>query len=274
VLASRPDIVDRLHELAEGEPLVLRYYTEDIWGMGEAAPRLTIDDLAQLQSGFGAYFQRWLTEQERLWVGAEVPVECRRIDTLLAIFACAHGRLQGADLRALLTECGEKVAGGRFLAQLKPIQRFIIGLDHPEAETAGYILSHPKLGIHLREEHFDPEYIRATQEAFVRWGRKTAEQLNNGALRPQETPTYLLQYYTQHLRDAAAPAEAFLALIEQGWLRACEQFEGGYRGFSRDMRLAYEALSRGHFRDHPRFAQRLRCQLVLSSIYSIGANTP
>ena len=157
---------------------------------------------------------------------------------------------------------------------MKPIQRFVIGLDRPEAETAGYILSHPKLGIYLREEHFDPEYIQATQAAFVRWGRKTVERLNSGALRPEETPAYLLQYHTQHLQDAAAPAEAFLELVEQGWLRAWETFEGGYRGFSRDMRLAYEALSRAHAADQPRFAQRLRCQLVLSSIHSIGANTP
>ena len=71
VLASRPDIVDRLHELAEGEPLVLRYYAEDIWGMGEAAPRLTIDDLAQMRPGLGAYFERWLDDQERLWGGTE-----------------------------------------------------------------------------------------------------------------------------------------------------------------------------------------------------------
>ena len=34
VLASRPDLVDRLHAVAEGEPLVLRYYAEDIWSRG------------------------------------------------------------------------------------------------------------------------------------------------------------------------------------------------------------------------------------------------
>jgi hypothetical protein len=145
VLASRPDIIDRLHSLAEGEPLVLRYYAEDIWSMGKAAPRLTIDDLAQIRPGLGAYFERWLGDQERLWVGAEDPVDRRRVDTILAILACAHGRLKGADLRALLTESGDAATGGRFLVQLKPIQRFVIGLDRTETETAGYILSHPKL---------------------------------------------------------------------------------------------------------------------------------
>ena len=262
VLASRPAIVERLRELAEGEPLVLRYYAEDIWGMGEAAPRLTIGDLAQMRPGFGAYFERWLDDQKRLWGGTE---RTPRVDAILAILACAHGRLQGADLRALLTEGGETVVGGRFLEQLKPIQRFVIGLDRPEAETAGYILSHPKLGLYFREQYFDRKYIKATQAAFVGWGRKTVQQLNRGALPPEETPAYLLQYHIQHLQDAAAPAEAFLELVEQGWLRAWETFEGGYRGFSRDTRLTYEVLSRAHTTDQPRFAQRLRCQLVLST---------
>jgi hypothetical protein len=114
----------------------------------------------------------------------------------------------------LLTEHGDEVVGSRFLEQLKPIQRFVIGLDRPETETAGYILSHPKLGMYLREEHCDPEDIQATQAAFVRWGRKTVERLNSGALGPQEIPEYLLQYYTQHLWDVAAPAEVFLELVE------------------------------------------------------------
>jgi len=274
VLAARPDIVDRLHILSEGEPLVLRYYAEDIWSRGEAAPHLTIDDLRQIQPGLGAYFARWLNDQERLWRGTDNSIDRRRVDMLLAILACAHGRLTGTALRALLTERGEAVEDSRFLAQLKPIRRFVIGLERPEAETAGYILSHPKLGIYLREEHFDPEYIQATQTAFVRWGRKTAEGLNDGVLRPECTPAYLLQYHTQHLQDAAAPAEAFLELVEQGWLRAWETFEGGYRGFSRDVYLAYKALSRAHAIDQHRFAQRLRCQLVLGSIHSISANTP
>jgi hypothetical protein len=274
VLALRPDIIDRLYKLTEGEPLVLRYYAEDIWGRGEAAPRLTLDDLVQLLPGLGPYFARWLDEQERLWGGAAAPEVRRRVNALLALLACAHGRLTGADLRALLSERGEAVEDGRFLVQLQPIQRFVIGLDRPEAEMAGYILSHPKLGIYLCEEHFDPEYIQTIQATFVRWGRKTIARLNDGALQPEQTPAYLLQYHTQHLQDAAAPAEDFLELVEQGWLRAWETFEGGYRGFARDIRLVYEALSQAHTADQTRFSQRLRCQLVRSSIHSIGAKTP
>src|SRR5262249_24048476 len=155
-------------------------------------------------------------------------------------------------------ESGDRVKGGSFLQQLKPIQRFVIGLDRPETEMAGYILSHPKLGIYLREEYFDlKDYIQEIKQVFVRWGRKTVEQLNRDTLRRAGPPPYLVQYHTQHLQDAVAPAEAFLELVEQRWLRAWEIFEGGYRGFSRDMHLAYKTLSRSHTVDQPRFAQRL-----------------
>jgi hypothetical protein len=148
VLASRPDIVDRLYDLSEGEPLVLRYYAEDIWGMGEAAPRLTINDLAQLRPGLGAYFTRWLEDQERLWREAKEPVDRRRVDAILAILACAYGRLKGVDLRALLTAGGEAVAGGRFLDQLKPIQRFVIGF-RPHGDRDGRLHPEPPQARHL-----------------------------------------------------------------------------------------------------------------------------
>src|SRR5262249_42595349 len=152
----------------------LRYYAEDIWSRGEDAPRLTIDDLAQMRPGWGAYFKRWFDDQERLWDEAGKPVNRQRIETVLAILACAHGRLKGDDFRALLIESGDMVRGGSFLQQLKPIQRFVIGLDCPETETAGYILSHPKLGIYIREEYFDlKDYIQEIKQGFIRWGRKT-----------------------------------------------------------------------------------------------------
>ena len=68
---------------------MLRYYAEDIWGMGEAAPRLTLDDLARMRPGFGEYFKRWLVEQESLW---DTTPEDRqrvrqRVDAILAILA-------------------------------------------------------------------------------------------------------------------------------------------------------------------------------------------
>ena len=56
VLASRPDLVDRLHAVAEGEPLVLRYYAEDIWSRGRrcGSPSMTWADATRLERVFRA----------------------------------------------------------------------------------------------------------------------------------------------------------------------------------------------------------------------------
>jgi len=70
---------------------------------------------------------------------------------------------------------------------------------------------------YLREEYFDlKDYIQEINQVFVRWGRKKVERLNSDTLRPEDTPPYLVQYHTQHLLNAAAPAEAFLELVEHG----------------------------------------------------------
>jgi hypothetical protein len=41
LLAERPEIVDRLWRLSEGEPLLLSYYAQDLWGTGDAVVRMT-----------------------------------------------------------------------------------------------------------------------------------------------------------------------------------------------------------------------------------------
>ena len=56
VLARERDIVERLCELTEGEPILVRYYAEDLWQLGQRRARITISDLEALKSGFGSYF--------------------------------------------------------------------------------------------------------------------------------------------------------------------------------------------------------------------------
>ena len=214
VLAARPDIVQRLHELAEGEPLVLRYYAERIWEKGEEAPRLTLDDLASMQPGFGPFFERWLEDQQKLWEGAGRVFDREKVDAILAVLACAHGVLSDDDLKTLLVEIDRPAGGGRLLEHLKPVARFIIGARRRNRKTSGYVLSHPKLGSYLREEYFDRDHIAKVRTAFATWGRRIVSQLERGELQPHEAPAYLLQYHVQHLRDAAAPIQAFVELVE------------------------------------------------------------
>jgi hypothetical protein len=46
--------------------------------------------------------------------------------------------------------------------------------------------------------------IIRTRKAFLEWGLRTIEAMEHGNVRPDECPTYLLQYYCQHLEDNEA----------------------------------------------------------------------
>jgi len=53
--------------LTEGEPLLVRYYAEDLWQFIGKGARVTRADLDGLKPGFDSYFKRWFDLQEKLW---------------------------------------------------------------------------------------------------------------------------------------------------------------------------------------------------------------
>src|SRR5260370_21934290 len=54
-LAARPDIVNKLHRLSEGEPLILRLYVEGLWLLGQGIQALTVEDLYLMQHVLACY---------------------------------------------------------------------------------------------------------------------------------------------------------------------------------------------------------------------------
>jgi hypothetical protein len=159
----------------------------------------------------------------------------------------------------------------RIESLLHPLRRFVMGVGGNTGLQNGFVLSHPKLADFLREEYFtDPDPINRSKMSFVEWGRDTLEQLRNGTMK--ESPPYLLQHYVTHLRDIGASSSAFMAIVDRGWLDAWQRFEGGSRGFARDVQEV-EAAVRREFCD-AKFEWRLRCQLALCSIANKGANVP
>ena len=272
VLSSRPEIVTKLHQLAEGEPLLLRLYVERLWQEGGDATRITIDDVNHIQPGFGGYFKDWLDRQRRAWDierdhGAQIDEPA--VLVYLAVLACAYGPVTSDELSELVRQVGGVMPGFRIENALYPLRRFVIGTGRRcKAKDAGYVLSHPKLGEYLRQDYFDQKQIARVQECFARWGREILRQLNGGQVAPDRVPRYLLQYLNQHFNDTSAPLDDIMQFVEEGWLRAWKAFEGGYRGFSRDVEAAAEAAH--HRRDENFRSRELRCRLVLSSIASTG----
>ena len=262
-------LVHRLAELTEGEPLLLRYYAEDLWRKTSDGTAITMADLDHLKPGFGAYFQRWLELQEEHWRSAGENIDRDTIDAALAVLAFAKGPLEAKDMLVLIKATSPAVTCPRRAKSLLwPLRRFVVG---DGSRVTPYVLSHPKLGAYLREETFRDQADEIGQ-GFAAWGQEHVRSLNNGQLSPEQASPYALQFIAQHFGDAQLHAADFMMLVEDGWRRAWEHFEGGQRGFSSDVRVAWSRQRSDDIVGN--LGAQWRCALTLSSIKSLGYSIP
>jgi predicted metalloprotease len=267
VLARQRNIVERLAELTEGEPLLVRFYAEDLWQLGPRCARITISDLDDMRPGFGSYFERWLTYQERLWDDEGVNIPREEVDRVLSILAFALGPLESRDLLGLIKEIHQR---DDFISEhrlLQPLRRFILGNGKPES---GYVLSHPKIGEYLEGERFGGR-AAALRRGFAEWGLHHLMDLNAARVEPQNASHYALQFLRGHFENAGRPATEWLEFVKDGWRRAWEQFEGVPRGFASDVQATWDRIRSSQA---TMIGNEWRCALVLSSIRSIGLSTP
>jgi hypothetical protein len=275
-LSKDVDIIDELFRLTEGgDPLVLQFYANDLLRQGKQAARLKPTDLRRLQPGFGAYIKRWLEEQKVEWKATGLRLDDKLVDAMLAVLASAFGPLRLSELEELI---GRVFRGNHVFSvrTVEPLRRFIVG----DGKKNGYALAHPKLANFLQHDYFvGSKILRDSQEAFVAWIREWVQTLNEGRRSPEDTPTYALLFYTQHLNvmGSGAALELYRELVENGWRKAWQHHESGFQGFSRDIELAARA-----FRDaadlNPAqlrkarigLGAQVRCALCLSSIRSTG----
>jgi hypothetical protein len=269
VLARQPRIVDRLSELTEGEPILVRFYAEDLWQLGQHRARITIGDLDSLKPGFGSYFARWLSYQEKLWDDEGLKIAREEVDRVLSILAFALGPLESRDLLDLMKVIHQRddlISEHRLL---QPLRRFILGNGRPES---GYVLSHPKIGEYLQGERFGAR-AAILRRGFAVWGLNHLRDLNAARVEPQDASHYALQFLRGHFENAGLPAIEWAELVENGWRLAWEQFEGVPRGFASDVQAAWHRV-RQEVGPPAMIGTQWRCALVLSSIRSIGLNTP
>ena len=231
-------LVKRLIHLTEGEPLLLRCYADDLWGKGEEAARLSVEDMDRMKPGFDAYFNEWLSWQEDAW--ETEGVDRRRVDATLAVLACALGPLTGADLVQLVADVEEGPAVLSMDDLLRPLRRWIMGVGSAES---GYVLNHPKIGEYLRERYRAPGTTRKALNCFVDRGRRTLKSLNDGSLPADRTSAYLLQFHACHLMEAGATADDFMALVTDGSREGRGRHgKAPIEGFAGDVRTAWETI--------------------------------
>ncbi|MEZ0395411.1 MAG: hypothetical protein ABWK53_03125, partial [Anaerolineales bacterium] len=271
-LARQPFIIEELHRLTEGDPLLVNLYVSDLWQKGEAVRRLQPQDLRTLKPGYEGYFDRWWQDQRKLW-GEKAPLREKAVREALNLLSAAFGPLRAEDL---LTLAGPAAGLDSLTLEesLRPLARFVV------QSKAAYVFAHPRL-----PEYFWNKLIPAEREAlerrFLTWGKQMLEALERGALPPKETPPYLVRYTRAHLERACAPLADLRRLVEtKAWAEAWESLEGGFGGYLGDggavWRRAIEENRRAAETDAavPELGLEIRCALIEASIHSLAANLP
>jgi len=264
--------IDRIAELTEGEPLMLRLFVEDMADLVNRRQPITLDFLADHRPGFAAYFARHLTlYHERIVACGHALADERTIDPAIAIIALANAGLDGEEFRAAAIAGFPDLTWDRDArSHLEPIERFLVARNG--RPIVPYALIHPKLGYYIRDEHCDASLRHRASEAFCLRGTRHAENLNSGSIQSAEASPYVIQHLTVHLSAAGRPAAEFMALVEDGWRQARERLDGGHAGFAADTKAAWDACRREGTLAH--LGAQWRCALVLSSIQSLGSKIP
>ncbi len=273
-LPNQQAVTDQLYRLSEeGDPLLVKLYVDALFAKGAQAAFLHAEELAQLKPGLHEYFEQWWKGQKAQWqVEGRNPLRTEQsVLHLLNLLSAALGPLKKADLGELVPE---RFTDGILIDEwLTDINRWVTG----DGVEQGYTFSHPRFGYYFWEKML-PRQQEELDKRFTEWGELVLRELNAGKLTPKRAPEYLLRNYASHLERSNAPAEAFYALISNGWRLAWEVVDVSYGGFLRDVERAWER-ARQIFDDNRlgrtgALVQQMRSALCKSSVATLNRNMP
>jgi len=149
-LAKDRAVVRRLAELTGGEPMLVRFYVEDLAGLIAGGSVLRIQDLDGLKPGFDSYFAHWMEAQK--WDRhTKQRIDQDDIWRALAVLTFAQGPVSSRDFLWLFSEIHDRAAPVTERYLLEPLRRFVIGNGQKEK---GYAFAHPNIAEYLRQTHF------------------------------------------------------------------------------------------------------------------------
>ncbi|WP_372351189.1 hypothetical protein [Streptomyces sp. KL116D] len=219
----------RLHELTDGDPLLLSLYVKD------PPERLT-----GIPAGLDGYLQRWWEDQQALWQSQFGRQEARAVEeqahAVMSVLACALGPLGAEDVGRVVDPA---LSTGGVRRALGPLARFLavgIGADQ------SYVLSHSRLAEHWRSRQMGRGEVRQTETRFTTWGLEICAAVEGGTLPPHAAPTYAVEYLAAHMQRSGAAPEDWLRLLGSGRERSWLAVEGSAGGFLSDARSCREAL--------------------------------
>ena len=292
-LSRNVDMVAELHRLSDGgDPLLLRFYVQDLWQQGDRSARLQPEDLKSMEPGWKGYITDWWSQQKTLWKRQKSHIS-NQMETVLSLLACALGPLDRQDLLNL-APAELKLNSLRLESVLEQLARFIVG----DGREQGYVFQHPRLGYFFREEKLTTDERKFWDRRFLKWGEQTVARLDAGQITPEEVPGYLLRYYGLHLDRTShqeeksllsTPGELvpfLLPLTKECWCNAWQALDtrqglgNGYSGFMTDVERVWRtteqvdrhAVATGGVAVY--VGQGIRCALIQASINSLSSNLP
>lgn len=273
-LGSHTDIVNELHRLSGGDPLLVRLYVDDLWNRGEEATRLKVDDLQTIRPGLEGFFARWWDDQRKLWGSTSNPLRETRVQTILNYLAGAFGPLSRDDLLEL-ANTEDDLNTWALEEALEPLRRFITG----DGVQQGYVYSHPRLGIYFLERLSSSERKKIDQK-ILDWCANSVQDDKIEDSANEKISPYIVQYFGAHLERSQASMDRFELLLSNRWRKAWLNFDGTYAGFRADVRRVWRASERIHKLEvgsgsNPnRLALEVRCAFCIASVDQLSENTP
>ena len=258
-LATQIDVIHKLFRLSEGDPLLVRLYVEVLLPYGAQAAQLKPEDLTNLETGLGGFFDRWWEDQKKQW-GKDNPLKVKYVSTTLNLLACALAPLSQTDILELAPPESE-LNTWNLEDALEALRRFVIG----DGETQGYAFTHPRLGYYFYDK-LKAEQIK-WDKYFLDYGKRTLEILNQTPKDLPEFLSYPLQTYGAHLERAKRPPQEFYSLVSEGWMRAWYKLEGTYSGFLTDIDRAWKRADK-----EENIGVQIKCSLCISSVRTLSVN--
>lgn len=279
-LPDRAGVLDALYRLTDrGDPLLVNLWVGQLWRSREQAATLTALDLDRLQPGYGGFVAEWLKDQVKVWAAAGIDAHPDDVRRVLRVLSLARGPLHLQDWLAIVGRLPALEPWDYEQARKILESAYRVVVSAPKHQ--GYTFVHSRLA-----DYFQAELAKIKSErlaipcAYLDWGQATVANLNDGTLLPELCPTYLLRHYTAHVLDAGLPPEETLqhyleALLEEVWLRAWEELEGGYGGYLADVyhiQATVRRVNEGRPKTPYRIGPELRCALIRASICSLSGN--
>ena len=260
-----------LYRLTSGEPLLLNLYVVDLMDKAKAGEKINCDILSKCDPGFSAYFKKWMSDQEKMY-GTETIND--RTKTVLAILACAIAPLKSRDLEALTSY----INNGMFYIDcntFKLINRFVIG----DGVDSGYALNHPLFADFLKYEYFkESRRLDDARKAYLLWGAEILRKCKHGTAEEEQIPRYLLDNFSQHMKDNNCSLTEFDGLLCREWQQSHLSTNSRHFGFLKDIEyisnVATEMYGTGEISLSRRLQTEFQCAIYKSSLFSMGSNVP